>query len=155
MVLAVVASLSGSHCNWQSETGILHGRPFLSDLYVLQCDTFLLSGLWEYPCGAGVAAWRYSVGTAKQCCFLLFAGDIVAVIFAENLASIWKVGAAFAKRKLVSCGIGVYLYGVLSDSEFCTLDAAAAGWLRFIIISRKTRLLHLLNGYSSLCYICV
>lgn len=129
MVLAVVTGLSGSHCNWQSETGILYCRPFFSDLYVSQCDPFLLSGLWKYPCSTSVAAWRYSVGIAKQCSFLLFVGDIGAIVLAKDFASIWKVGAACAERKLVSCGIRVYLYGVLFDSEFCSLDATVAGWM--------------------------
>lgn len=137
MVLAVIAGLSGSHCNWQSKTGVLYCRPFLSDLYVLQCDPLLLSGLWEYSCGAGVAAWKYFVGTAKQCSFLLSVGDIGAIVFAEDFASIWKAGASCAERELVSCGIRMYLYGVLFDSEFYSLDAAVAGWLIFNIFKQK------------------
>ena len=57
---------------------------------------------------------------------MLSVGGIAAVVSAKSSALFWKTGAVIAERELVSDCFRVHLHGILLDSEFCALDAAAA-----------------------------
>lgn len=58
---------------------------------------------------------------------MLSVGGVGAAVSAKSAALLWKVRAVIAERKLVSDCFRVHLHGILFDSEFCALDAAAAG----------------------------
>lgn len=57
---------------------------------------------------------------------MLSVGGIAVVVPAKSSALLWKIGAVIAERELVSDCFRLHLHGVLLDSEFCALDAAAA-----------------------------
>lgn len=57
---------------------------------------------------------------------MLSVGGIAVVVPAKSSALFWKAGAVIAERKLVSDCFRVHLHGILFDSEFYSLDAAAA-----------------------------
>ena len=57
---------------------------------------------------------------------MLSVGGIAAVVSAKSAALFWKAGAVIAKRELVSNCFRLHLHGILLDSEFYSLDAAAA-----------------------------
>lgn len=58
---------------------------------------------------------------------MLSVGGVAAVVSAKSSALLWKIGAVIAERELVSDCFRVHLHGILPDSEFYSLDAAAAG----------------------------
>lgn len=57
---------------------------------------------------------------------MLSVGGVGAAVSAKSAALFWKARAVIAERKLVSDCFRVHLHGVLLDSEFYSLDAAAA-----------------------------
>ena len=57
---------------------------------------------------------------------MLSVGGIAVVVSAKSSALLWKAGAVIAERELVSDCFRLHLHGVLLDSEFYSLDAAAA-----------------------------
>lgn len=58
---------------------------------------------------------------------MLSVGGVGAAVSAKSAALLWKARAVAAQRELVSDCFRLYLHGVLLDSEFYSLDAAAAG----------------------------
>lgn len=57
---------------------------------------------------------------------MLSVGGVGAAVSAKSSALLWKARAVAAQRKLVSDCFRLHLHGVLLDSEFYSLDAAAA-----------------------------
>lgn len=97
-----------------------------SALCILHGDAFLLSRMRKYTDSFVAPARASFAGTAQQCSVLLSVGGVAAVVSAKSAALFWKAGAVIAERELVSGCFRVHLHGILSDPEFCPLDAATA-----------------------------